>query len=522
MRWYSVRDWCAGALTQRWLTALGFFLALAMMAAGLAIMADMRAGAWRNAGKAVDTLVGDLTRDLAHNIGLYDQSLQGVRQIMEQPDIGLLSPETRHMALFNRTASSDYLGAMLVLDANGDVVADTRSPHPAPVNMADRDFFLAHRDRADLGLFISAPYRSKLRQGDWSIAIGRRIARPDGGFGGIVSGALRLAYFDAILGKPDIGPHGAITLYRSDGLVMMRYPSRDEVIGLNRRDDPLFRRIASAPSGVLTAASEDDGITRLYAFRRVGDLPLIGVAGLAVEDIYAGWLPKAAAIGVALIVLGAASAVLCVLFTRTILRREAAEAEIRATADRLEIMAATDALTQLANRRAFDTALDAEWRRTIRGGAAISLLLLDADHFKLFNDRYGHPMGDTVLCGIASCIRDNLRRPGDLGSRVGGEEFAVLLPETGLPGALTIAEAIRSALAALEIPHADNPGGRVTVSIGAAVLRPSIGDTAATLVALADKALYEAKRNGRNRVMAAGEVAGLAEAAAYVALSQGR
>jgi diguanylate cyclase (GGDEF)-like protein len=125
---------------------------------------------------------------------------------------------------------------------------------------------------------------------------------------------------------------------------------------------------------------------------------------------------------------------------------------------------------------------------------------LDADYFKTFNDTYGHPAGDRVLCAIADSIVRNMRRPGDMAGRYGGEEFMVLLPETEMSGALKVAEHICAAVADLNIPHAGSPIERVTVSIGIAVAYPAHGEPEARLVKEADEALYEAKQTGRNRV----------------------
>ena len=130
------------------------------------------------------------------------------------------------------------------------------------------------------------------------------------------------------------------------------------------------------------------------------------------------------------------------------------------------------------------------------------MLLLDADKFKLYNDRYGHQNGDEVLRCIADSMQQNLRRPTDVASRYGGEEFLIILPRTELQEALGIAERIRRAVMELDIDHADNAGGCVTISIGAAACHPQIGDESRALVKQADLYLYEAKRLGRNRVIA--------------------
>jgi diguanylate cyclase (GGDEF)-like protein/PAS domain S-box-containing protein len=173
--------------------------------------------------------------------------------------------------------------------------------------------------------------------------------------------------------------------------------------------------------------------------------------------------------------------------------------------DRLAALAMTDGLTSLANRRAFDEAVVHEWRATQRTGLPTSLMLLDVDQFKAFNDHYGHQVGDDCLRTVAATVIANVRRPRDFVARYGGEEIAVILPETDSAGARTIAESIRRAVEDMGIPHAGNPEGNglVTVSIGVTTALSSLGGTIKMpegLLLTADNALYKAKRNGRNRV----------------------
>ncbi len=170
----------------------------------------------------------------------------------------------------------------------------------------------------------------------------------------------------------------------------------------------------------------------------------------------------------------------------------------------LRRLSSQDGLTGIANRRQFDEVLDLEWRRAYRAQAPISLLMIDIDHFKAFNDAHGHQRGDDYLKAIAAALRDGLNRPGDIVARYGGEEFAVILPATDEAGAFSCAERLRACVLALEIPH-DRPGAPLTatVSIGVATTYPREGSSSATVIASADEALYRAKSEGRNRVRVA-------------------
>jgi diguanylate cyclase (GGDEF)-like protein len=167
----------------------------------------------------------------------------------------------------------------------------------------------------------------------------------------------------------------------------------------------------------------------------------------------------------------------------------------------LEKLATTDGLTGLTNRRAFDKALAGEWRRARRAQTCLSLLLFDIDHFKSLNDSQGHLKGDDYLRRVASCLRDNLNRPGDLVARFGGEEFAVLLSDMDcIPeGAAAVAERLREQVAGMALPHAASPFGVVTISGGVVTMLPD-GPEPTRILQEADAALYAAKARGRNRI----------------------
>jgi diguanylate cyclase (GGDEF)-like protein len=168
----------------------------------------------------------------------------------------------------------------------------------------------------------------------------------------------------------------------------------------------------------------------------------------------------------------------------------------------LERVSRTDALTQVANRRHFDEAMSQIWERARMGGQEVCVLMLDIDHFKLFNDRYGHPAGDACLVEVAQVLRQCLRRPGDLVARYGGEEFIAVFQQGAAQQAWLAAQRVRSAVEDLDIAHEDAPlHGRVTVSIGWACVRPDERDASVQrLIAMADEALYQAKNRGRNGV----------------------
>ena len=172
---------------------------------------------------------------------------------------------------------------------------------------------------------------------------------------------------------------------------------------------------------------------------------------------------------------------------------------------RLERMSRFDALTDLANRRHFDEFVAQLWQRARRSGQAIALLMMDVDHFKAYNDHYGHPKGDTCLQQIAALLKRQLRRPGDLVARFGGEEFVAVLHDTALPQAVAAAERVRAGVQTLGLPHAASPtAAQVTISIGVSALTPKDAEAGPpALIAASDAALYRAKSQGRNQVVPA-------------------
>ena len=224
---------------------------------------------------------------------------------------------------------------------------------------------------------------------------------------------------------------------------------------------------------------------RLFVWRN-GSSPLVVQVGKTWTSILSLWRTEATRIGAILMALISFVLAVTLFLAREISRRAKAE-------DQLEELATTDSLTGLRNRRKFDATIDIEWRRAARQNTPLALMMIDADHFKAYNDTWGHQAGDQVLVGIAICISDSVRRAGDCASRYGGEEFAVLMPGLSPAEALAVAETIR-----LKVELWSEEPQVTTVSVGVASLMPNAATDWAELVGAADKALYAAKANGRN------------------------
>lgn len=175
--------------------------------------------------------------------------------------------------------------------------------------------------------------------------------------------------------------------------------------------------------------------------------------------------------------------------------------ELKHSRDLLESLASIDGLTAIANRRRFDTYLEHEWKRCGRMGEPFSLAIVDVDHFKNFNDTYGHARGDDCLRAVAQTLASVARRPTDLAARYGGEEFGLIVPGTEADGMRSMMNKLMARVRALAIPHASSASSEtVSISVGAITLVPPIHESAVFAVTLADELLYEAKQNGRNQV----------------------
>ena len=474
--------------TRSWIL-LGVLAPLGMLAVSGLMLLELRRETWAKAEQTSRNLLQVIDSDIVRTIAVVDRSLLAVIANLDAPGIEDIAPDLRQRLLFGPAATADHLAGMAVLDENGDSVFDADAVPARRVNNADRAYFRAHKADPDLGLHLSEPIVSRVT-GTPVIVLSRRIQKPDGSFGGIALGILRLSYFTRLFDRIELGGLGAIKLYRRDGVRILRHPEA----GPGSAGAATFARFGGAESGGFVARSGWDGVERQHTFTRVGGLPLVLDVALATREIEAGWRAKALVIGAVVLALCGLAIGLCLLFGRELGRSAAMQAE-------LTRLSRTDPLTGLANRRRFEEAFDEAWDRAARAdGGPLSLLIVDADHFKRINDRHGHAAGDAVLRSLARALAASIHRPADLVARVGGEEFAVLLPATDAEGAARVAETIRRTASRLPAGAPGIPA--VTVSIGLATGRPGVG-AAADLYRRADAALYEAKATGRNRTCSA-------------------
>ena len=469
-------------LSAKLLIASSFVTVLGFSGICANVMLDMRRGEETLARQSLENLASSIDSDISRNIEVYDLSLRNVASNMVIPELKDVSKPIQHLILFDRAATAKHFGAIEVFDTKGQLTVGASTLDPRPENSAHENFFEVHRDNPDVGLYISRP---TLHRGAYSIVLSRRITGDDGSFQGVVAGSIRFTYFHELFGRLQLGESDTICVLRRDRTIIMRRPFDLDIIGKRLSDLPRGKQPTMGEENAYSGVGPVDEIPRLYV-RAPGNGPFVIIVGKPISDILSLWRVEVLRIGALMMALIAFVLAVTLFLAREIRRRAQAE-------DKLEELATTDALTGLRNRRKFDEVIDSEWRRALRHNTPLSLLMIDADHFKSYNDTYGHQAGDQVLVGIAICISDSVHRAGDCAARYGGEEFAVLLPATAGADAMMVAETIRRKVQG----WSDEPV-MSTVSIGIASITPTEALDWPQFVNAADKALYAAKDAGRN------------------------
>src|SRR5450830_700403 len=442
---------------------------------------------------AVTNIAHALQRHADDAIKSADVSLIGMIKLVDSEGNG---PRAQgHLAtLMGQNANAlQQIHAYFAYDEHGRSLVDS-TPLYVQQDVSDRAYFIFHRDNPGRDAHVG-PLIKNRTTGSWVITVSRRINHPDGSF--------------------DIGKEGVIFLGMNQGTVLVRRPLYEEYVGKTMIDTPIFRdHIAKNRSGLVTFKSTVDNQVRLTAYDHLQHYPLYVFVALSKEEALSGWVADSVmhACGIGILVL--TLSLLGWRLVRQIRLRARTEVSLREARDSLNALNATlqrlaleDGLTGLANRRHFDLALQEELSRATRNASSLALIMIDVDRFKQYNDMYGHAAGDECLRQIGRAVKNVSRRSGDLAARYGGEELAVLLPNTDLAAALEIAENLRHTIDALKIAHAGNPVGNVTVSAGIDALMPARAEhLPETLIRQADQALYQAKKQGRNQVCAATDV----------------
>jgi hypothetical protein len=379
--------------------------------------------------KSAETATSNMARALALHaettMKVADLVLENIVERVEKDGIETPHKERLRSHLEHISAKAGELHGLFVYDGRGAWVAHSLR-REFKANNSDREYFEYHRTHPDRSTRIGAPVRSR-STGVWIIPVSRRIDGPDGRFAGVALATLRLDFFEAAYSKLNVGQTGTILFMLDNGKLYYRRPFVEQIIGMDISAGPfmqLYRRQGPVGSAVITA--KVDGIRRLYSYRHLNGFPLIVAAALSAEEIYAGWWDVVLQLVAGLAFFIAIFLWLGKKLLRQLAIREGLEQQLHIVSDglaqansELSAMALNDGLTQLANRRAFDNALRLEFARAQRQTSCLSLLMLDVDHFKKFNDNYGHPAGDACLRRLAEAISRQLPRQTDLAARYG-------------------------------------------------------------------------------------------------------
>lgn len=453
-----------------------------------------RDAAERAATRTVENLASLASHDSEAHIASADAFLRGVLAVL--PLDGPPRLTAAHYAVLSALAREDGgLGAVVILDGGGRplhlVGAHGETVVQPAVDFATSVWFLdAVREP---GRLVVGPPGIGLFSNRQVLPVARAVADRDG-VRSVVMAEILVESFEQSLADLDLGSDGVVWLLWGGETVVFRLPSIDGNgnTGRTTRGSPDALPYLGAPRAPYQGAIAIDGVTRLYAFRSLPDVPMILAVGVGhgYGVLGFGWRRQA-------VVSLAITAVVCsVMFgIALLLRREIARRN--ATEQNLWLLSETDPLTNLANRRRFERVIITEMRRASRNRRPVSVLVVDIDRFKTVNDRHGHAYGDMVLQVVAKRLLAAARRPGDLVARVGGDEFALLLPETDAKGARAVAEAARTDVEATVFPEL----GGTTITVGIATFDCLGSISPSDLIAAADRALYAAKEAGRNRTI---------------------
>lgn len=458
------------------------------------------------------TSTANMARALAQHaedtINGIDNVLVGLIETLEYNSLNGKQRDRMVIFMRQRVADLTLLDGLFIFDEHGKPIITSRTEEDIQIDFSDREYFIFHRDNVSSAPHLGLPVRSRYTN-EWIQTISRRLEHADGSFAGVALAGISMQHFVSFYESFDIGKTGSIVLMTDKGIMLVRRPFSEKIIGSDVSKGPVYQQyLKHGPVGTALLKAQVDNIERIYSYRHLDNHAALVSVAFSSEDVLSGWRTETLRYAFASMIVIALLWLLGLHLVRQIVIRERAQSDLRTARDDLErinselaALALQDSLTGLANRRLFDAALDEEYARAMRNQTSLALVMLDVDHFKKYNDRYGHPQGDECLKRLSKALKSASTRPGDLVARYGGEEFVMLLPGTDLAGAITVAERVRRTVQALHLEHLDNQGAVVTISAGITASIPlRKGKSSQDMVQAADQALYKAKESGRNRV----------------------
>ncbi|MBK4737330.1 sensor domain-containing diguanylate cyclase [Noviherbaspirillum pedocola] len=389
-------------------------------------------------------------------------------------------------------------GAIGVITPDGKPHIQTRKVDINVGDVSDRAYF--RRAVETRKLYIDKAIVSRLPGSPILFTVSKPVYDSQGDLIAVVAIGMETSQLTSFYSLFGFALAPTISIYKRDGDLVARNPGMSQHVGKSDAKSMMFTTLLpKAPSGTYDSLSPIDGKRRLAAYRFLPDLDLVIFSGIERPVAFAAWKVRSLRrVTIMLVTLALIGGVLSIAY-----RALVAQSQLRQENDQLDDLATHDPLTGIGNRRLFERTLKRDWGKHCRSGAPLSVVLIDVDFFKPFNDHYGHQAGDACLRRVAQTLARSLQREGDMVARYGGEEFVAVL-DCGREGALLMAERMRRRVEALEIPHVRSGNGPfVTASFGVASTENARLHDAEELVVLADKALYAAKAAGRNQVSAA-------------------
>lgn len=401
------------------------------------------------------------------------------------------------------------LHGLFVYDAQGKWIATSGLKIHTDINNADREYFHYHRNNPQGSIHIGHVIHSR-NTGDLVIPVSLRLSDPAGGFSGIVLATVRVDYFHHFYSFFELGERDLLALILDDGTALYVRPFSESVVNRNISASPLFTtQLMQANRGKGTWRSALDGIPRIFGYARSEHYPIIVAAGFDRPALWKRWLNNSlpdVVLNGALFIIILVMSVMVLRQVRTNVKNQLEltdlKDELTLINQTLQAMALLDGLTGLANRRQFDLFLTQNLKRSAFTGKPVSLVMIDIDYFKHYNDTYGHVAGDRCLMQVGAVLKEISHRKTDLVARYGGEEFAIVLPDTERQDALNLAWRAVNAVYNAAIPHQSSALAekRVTISAGCYAMQGCGKESDALQIKEgADAALYQAKRGGRNR-----------------------
>lgn len=470
------------------ISAAGVLCAIVVLSGTTAWLTADRAGRVERASERAQSVASLVAGGLSGNMNIHAALLADMVSAASDP-AAPMTDNVRERIRFGQAISHELLDDAFIVSADGMLETPLDSPLDnaltAKVDLRDRDYFQAFARGASQGLYVSEPFASRIRNGRRSVALARRIEAPGHAFAGVAVLVVRLDSVERFISGFESRDVDTVRVVRDDGLVLANAVHPDGAASL------------AVQKGSGGAIGHIDPASVKCCVAHISGAPLAVIATPSATQTLGIWRQQ-------VIWQGALALTFALTLALGSMALESALRSRHEALEKLREISLTDALTGLSNRRALDSRLDEEWRRASRNNHRLSILFIDIDRFKLFNDEYGHAVGDEVLRSVAQAIGGQARRMQDMAARYGGEEFAVVLPDTDAQEAAQLAERVRHAVEQLRIAHAKSEAGAVTVSVGCATVTatPGIEHGIEKLLEAADAQLLVAKASGRNRVCA--------------------